>query len=223
MNNNFCWSLPTIEEIYNEYHKQTFYIKNGVYPKSIINFKKLYEDQRNVEYLNYFIEFLKRNRDTVNWKIYILALAKVLKTRYDLKYLGSFGGNKIYRDYLKTVNTKIDSEEVIISDIINSLKILSSYNKENNITFKEYFEIDSDTIPLALKHIYAGTISPYFYACFSPAILNKWFAYNDDVFFELFQVDKHEFLNTFIISKRDQIMQYTKVQELIFKFEQKLV
>ena len=43
------WKIPTIEEIYNEYHKQTFFIRNGVYPKTIQNFTSLYEDERKVQ------------------------------------------------------------------------------------------------------------------------------------------------------------------------------
>lgn len=84
------WKIPTVEEIYNEYHKQTFFIRNGVYPKTIHNFESLYEDERKVQQIKYFIEFIKRNRASVDWKLYILALTKVLKNRYDLKYLGSF-------------------------------------------------------------------------------------------------------------------------------------
>ena len=73
------WKVPTVEEIYNEYHKQTFYIRNGVYPKTIQNFKSLYDDPRKVEHIKFFIEFLKRNRASVDWKLYILSLSKVLK------------------------------------------------------------------------------------------------------------------------------------------------
>ena len=94
------WKIPTIEEVYNEYHKQTFYIRNGVYPRTIQDYSSLYADKNKVEKLKKFIEVLKRNRASIDWKLYILALAKVFQIRYDLKYLGSFAGNKIYRDYI---------------------------------------------------------------------------------------------------------------------------
>ena len=92
------FSVPTVEMIYNEYHKQTFYAKNGVYPKTIKNFSNLYNDETKVEYINYFIEFLKRNNGLVDWKLYIKALAQVFKQSNNLKFLGSFKGNKIYMD-----------------------------------------------------------------------------------------------------------------------------
>ena len=52
------WKIPTIEQVYNEYHKQTFFVRNGVYPKTIQNYETLYQDQRKVEQLKYFIEFI---------------------------------------------------------------------------------------------------------------------------------------------------------------------
>ena len=59
----------------------------GVYPKTIQNFDNLYKDERKVQILKYFLTFLERNRTSVDWKLYILALAKVFGNRYDLKYL----------------------------------------------------------------------------------------------------------------------------------------
>lgn len=215
------WNIPTIEQVYNEYHKQTFFVRNGVYPKTIQNFESLYQDTRKVEQIKYFIEFIKRNRASVDWKIYILALAKVLKNRYDLKYLGSFGGNKIYRDYVKSLYIQKDNIDDIYNDIINSLTFLTSYLKENQMTFIDYFKEDQHIIPLALKHIYAGTISLYFYACFSQEMLGRLFDYPDDVFQELFQLNKYEFLDTYIISKRNVLLTNNRTQMLIKKLEDK--
>lgn len=215
------WNIPTIEQVYNEYHKQTFYVRNGVYPKTIQNFDSLYDDQRKVEQIKYFIEFIKRNRASVDWKIYILALAKVLKNRYDLKYLGSFGGNKIYRDYVKSLYIQKDNIDDIYNDIINSIIFLSNFLKESNLTFLQYFKEDENILPLSLKHIYAGTISLYFYACFSQELLSKFFDYPDDVFLELFKLSKYEFLDTYIVSKRNVLLTNIKTQKLITQIEQK--
>jgi hypothetical protein len=215
------WKIPSIEEIYNEYHKQTFYIRNGVYPKTIQNFKSLYEDPRKVEHIKYFIEFLNRNRASVDWKLYIQALAKVTGNRFDLKYLGTFAGNKVYRDYVKSLHTNKDNINDIYNDIINTLTVLTGYLKENNLTFIDYFDQDRMLLPLSLKHIYAGTISLYFYACFSQNVLAKWFSYPDDVFQELFQLSKYEFLDTYIVSKRNTLLTNVKTQSLIEKLETK--
>jgi hypothetical protein len=215
------FKVPTIEEIYNEYHKQTFYIRNGVYPKTLKNFDSIYSDPTKLQFLKSFVAFLERNKSSVDWKLYILALAKVLRTRYDLQYLGSFKGNKIYRDYVKSLQGPKDGIEDIYSTIINSLTFLQAYIKESEISFMEYFDCGNKIIPDALNHIYAGTVSPYLWACFPHQTLAKWFNYPDDVFYELFHVSKYEFLQTWIINKREQILSIKKIQELICLLEQK--
>jgi effector-binding domain-containing protein len=130
------WKIPGIEEIYNEYHKQTFFIRNGVYPRTIKNFENLYNDQRKVDHIKYFITFLERNRDTVDWKLYILALAKVLRSSFELKHLGKFGANKIYRDYVKSlqIEKNIKNYNIELSKI-NYL--LEENNMKNEIFIKD--------------------------------------------------------------------------------------
>jgi hypothetical protein len=217
------FSVPTVEMIYNEYHKQTFYAKNGVYPKTIKNFSNLYNDETKVEYINYFIEFLKRNNGLVDWKLYIKALAQVFKQSNNLKYLGTFKGNKIYRDYIASIQVNKTDENDIKSEIISSLQFLTAYNKENEITFKEYFDLDRDIIPVALKHVYSGTISVYFYACFPKEILARLFNYQEDVFQELFHLSKYEFLDSYFVSKRDNMLKYSNVLNIVNVIEEKII
>jgi hypothetical protein len=213
------WKIPGIEEIYNEYHKQTFFIRNGVYPRTIKNYDGLYSDQRKVDYIKYFITFLQRNRESVDWKLYILALAKVLRNSFELKHLGRFGANKIYRDYVKSLQVEKNNSEEIYQEILNSITILSGYLKENELKWNEYLELDQPIIPVVLKHIYAGSVSLYFYACFPEHVLNKWFNYSDDCFQELFKLSKTEFLNIYIFSKRKTVLNNLKIQKLIEKLE----
>ena len=215
--------LPTVEMVYNEYHKQTFYAKNGVYPKTIKNYNNLYNDETKMEYINYFIEFLKRNNGLVDWKLYIKALAQVFKQSNNLKYLGTFKGNKIYRDYIASLQVRKNDEGTIKSDIISSLQFLTAYNKEAGITFKEYFDLDSDLIPIALKHVYSGTVSVYFYACFPKEILARLFSYQEDVFQELFNLSKYEFLDSYFVSKRDNILSYPNLLNIVNVIEEKII
>ena len=217
------FNIPTPEVIYNEYHKQTFYAKNGVYPKTIKNFNNFHNDEIKVQHINYFIDFLKRNNGLVDWKLYIKALAIVLKHSFDLKYLGTFKGNKIYRDYISSLQVQKDNVNEIQSDIIAALKFLTTYIKENNIKFKEYFDLDKDIIPVALKHIYSGTVSVYFYACFPKNILARLFDYSDDIFQELFHLTKYEFLDTYFVSKRDKILSYPNLLNLVQTIEEKII
>lgn len=213
------FKLPTLEEVYNEFHKQKFFMRNGVYPRTIKNFKSLYEDERKVQHIKFFLEFLNRNRSAVDWKLYILALAKVLNQRFELKHLGTFGGNKIYRDYIKSINLDNSNIDEIYNNIVSTLVFLNGFLKENEMSFFEYFNDDAELIPLSLKHVYAGTISIYFYACFPSHVLAKWFNYPDDVFQELFQLNKYEFLDKYFVTHRNLLLTNNKTQQLVMKLE----
>ena len=215
------WKIPTIEEIYNEFHKQTFFIRNGVYPRAIKNFEKIYTDERKLNHLKYFVKFLERNRETVDWKLYIFALAKVLKTSFELKHLGKFAANKIYRDYIASLQVDKDNVEIIYNEIVNSLKVLSGYLKENELTWEEYLILNDNIIPTVLKHIYAGSVSLYFYACFPLHVLNKWFNYPDDCFQELFKLNKTEFISVYFENKHNILLKTPRLIALISKLETK--
>jgi hypothetical protein len=75
--------FPTIEEIYNYYHNQTFFITKGFYPKTVKNFDNLVSDS-DKELLRKFQNFLKRNIDIIDWKLYIKSLAQYFKRRFEL-------------------------------------------------------------------------------------------------------------------------------------------
>lgn len=214
--------IPTIEEIYNEYHRQTFYFTNGVYPRSIKNFDRILSDKSKKEYLLRFQNTIKRNRDSINWKIYIYACASLLRSRFDLKILGSLAGNKLYRNYINYKLTEEQKSQDIFDEIINSLKFLNLTLTTNNMDINQYFMEDITTIPLSLKHIYAGTMSVYFYSAINPSIVYSWFYnYNNDVFQDLFHMDKQDFMDNIIMTKRDKIIKYPKIREICDKLDKK--
>ena len=213
--------IPTIEEIYNEYHKQTFYFMNGVYPRTIKNFDKILSDNKKKEQLLKFQNLIARNRESLDWKLYIYACASMLKQRFDLKILGSLAGNKLYRNYIKYTYNLEKSEQEIYDEIINSLKFLNMYFKSNNYTIKDYFLDGINTFPLSLKHLYAGTISINFYAALLPNLVYTVFSnYPDDVYSEFFQMTKDELLEI-INNKRNKIISFKKLRLVCDKLEQK--
>lgn len=95
------YQIPSLEQIYNEYHKQTFFAMNGTYPKTIVNYDKFLKNQNAVELVKKFQNLLARNRDAIDWKLYIEALAQHFKTRFDLRYLSNLAGIKTYRSYVQ--------------------------------------------------------------------------------------------------------------------------
>lgn len=216
------YKVPSIEEIYNEYHKQTFFIMNGVYPRSIKNFDKILSDKKKKEFLLRFQNMIQRNMDSINWKLYIYACASLLKNRFDLKILGSLAGNKLYRNYINYILTEEQQFQYIYDELIRSLKFLNFYLKENNLTIETYLTNNIEILPLSLRHIYSGTISIYFYAAINPYKVYTWFnQYTDDSFQELFKMSKENFLNNLLEAKRLELLKYSKLRDICDKLDKK--
>ena len=199
--------IPTIEEIYEEYYRETFFAERQIYPQRLKRFDKLL-DASKTEILNRFQNFIKRNFGLVDWKLYIKACAQYFKRKFDLNILGSLNGNKIYRSYISYNKTSDDKDTASIKDdIVNTIKFIKEFAKENDISIKEYFLNRDDLIPIVLKHIYSGTTSLFFYACLNHDVNFLIFSdVPDDVFYELFNCSRNEFLNMLISTKRDVIL-----------------
>ena len=212
--------IPSIEQIYNTYHKWTMYFYKGIFPKQITNFDKVFEIEGRKEQLQKFQNFLKRNGSLVDWNIYIYAIARLTKIRFPLNLLGSLKGTRIYRDYINlTFNEEVEQQQ-IYDEIVRSIKNLNYTLKELNINFKQYFEMDNSLIPLSIKHLYSGYISPYFYSCFPGSFLNKTLiTYLDDVYIEMFQQNKFDYINNVIVRKRSIMLRYENIRTLVAKVE----
>lgn len=208
--------IPSIQEIYNCYHRETFFAAKSFYPKAIKNFDKIITPDKK-ELLKRFQSFIKRNNDLIDWKIYVKACAQYFKRNFDLKILGSLNGNKIYRTYVSYKKLSDErTQDEIYDDILNSLKFLKDYVKLNEMTMAEYFKDRSTTIPISLKHIYSGAVSEYLYACFNESTVFKMFSdIPDDVFFELFNYSRNDFFEFGISVKRQKIICMSKIFNII--------
>ena len=214
------YQIPSLEQIYNEYHKQTFFVMNGTYPKTIVNYDKFLKNQNAVELVKKFQNLLARNRDAIDWKLYIEALAQHFKTRFDLRYLSNLAGIKTYRSYVQSKFQNTDDETKIYNQIVASLVFLSGYLKANELTIQEYYNLDIQTIPVALKHIYAGTVSLYFYAALDPYKVGfEMLNYSNDLFLQYFSMNKDQFMENYIINKHKEILKYKKIKEIMEKLQ----
>ena len=214
------YQIPSLEQIYNEYHKQTFFAMNGTYPKTIVNYDKFLKNQNAVELVKKFQNLLARNRDAIDWKLYIEALAQHFKTRFDLRYLSNLAGIKTYRSYVQDKFQNTDDETKIYNQIVASLVFLSGYLKANELTIQEYYNLDIQTIPVALKHIYAGTVSLYFYAALDPYKVGfEMLNYSNDLFLQYFSMNKDQFMENYIINKHKEILKYKKIKEIMEKLQ----
>lgn len=214
--------IPTIEEIYEEYHREVFFATKSIYPRRLKNFDKIIDSEKK-ELLTRFQSFIKRNFGSVDWKLYIKACARYYKRKFDLKILGSLNGNKIYRMYVSYSKLSDEqSTDEIYDDIINSIKFIKDFSDENSISVKEYFLDRSSVVPIIIKHIYAGTVSLYFYACLDFNVnFNIFKDIPDDVFYEMFNVSRNEFLENFIKSKHDIIICKSKIFNIINNINKK--
>ena len=213
--------IPSIEEIYNYYHRTTMFEMKGFYPRSIKNFEKCLTDS-NKELLTKFQNFIIKNGSMINWKLYILSLAKYYKNRFDLKILGSLAGTKIYKQYVNFINSPENlTEKELKEQLVNSLFFLVSYIKDENTTLKEYFNLNSNIIPVYIKHINSGSVSKILYSCFSWDIRVKMFFNTpDDIFYEFFGISKNQFIEI-LEEQRKIILKYKSIQEIIKKIENK--
>jgi hypothetical protein len=194
----------------------------GIYPRSIKNFSSILNKQ-NVELLLRFQNMIKRNYDMIDWKLYIKACAQYFKYRFDLKILGSLQGNKIYRSFLRYKNLNVEkSNDEIKNEIILSLKFLINYLHESNLNLLEYLNDRSNVIPIMLKHLYSGSVSSYFYACLDQSKIFRIFHdFPDDVFYELFNCTRNEYLDNCILNKRDKIICISNLKDIINKINEK--
>lgn len=213
------WTIPTIEEIYNEYHKQKFFQRNGIYPKTIKNFDSLLNDSKKKEFLLRFQNMIKRNRNVVNWKLYILAIAEVTQGNFDLSILGTLKGTKIYRGYIEYKQKKNLEEVDILNEVKRSLAVISNYVGAQEIKLKDYYYENFETSPVALQHIFSDLVSPYLYAILPSQLAYKLLNYNDECFYDLFKCDKNEFFETVINPLHDNALKYKKIQEAAIKIE----
>lgn len=221
---NIFYKVPTIEEIYNVYHGETMYAMKGIYPRPIKNFNNVL-DKNNIEFLLRFQNVIKRNYESIDWRLYIKACAQYFKYRFDLKILGSLKGNKIYRNFLRYKNIKLESSnDEIYNEIISSLKFLTTYLNESELSLNDYLKNRETLIPIFLKHIYAGSVSIYLYACLEQnKIFKIFFDIPDDIFFELFNCSRNEYLENCIFKCRDKIICISKFSEIINKINSKFL
>ena len=162
---------------------------------------------------------IKRNRNVVNWKLYILAIAEVTQGNFDLSILGTLKGTKIYRGYIEYKQKKNLEETDIINEIKRSLAVISNYIGAQDIKLKEYYCENFETSPIALQHIFSDLVSPYLYAILPSQLAYKLLNYNDECFYDLFKCDKNDFFETVINPLHDNALKYKKVQEIAIKIE----
>ena len=151
----------TILDLYNEFRKQTFFVKKNIYPKPV----KSLENISNQEQLVHFEKFkvmVESNAGMIDWRLYIKSLAIHYKGWFKPSKLNSLKAIKIYKTYVILENEN-KSGNIIYRNVLDSIKFIVNYCKENNIkNFDDYINDNITIIPTILKHHKAGSISSNF-------------------------------------------------------------
>jgi len=144
--------------IYNEYHKQTFFITKNFYPRRVTNFEK-HKDNPNWVHFQKLAEIIYRSGNHIDYRIYISALIDFYKNKFDPSILHHPKSIKIYKNYVNIINTAKDNAADVQPLIIDNLKFICNYCADNNLTINDYFEKDKYLIPILAKHFSSGSVS----------------------------------------------------------------
>ena len=153
----------TPEQIYQLYHKYTFFFKNNTYPRVIENFDNAKEKDTWI-YFTRCSDMIDRNAGQINPDIYVYSIAKFFEGWFDPKILTSPKGIKIYKSHVELINLN-NEKEAIEKGVLHSIKFVNTFCHENNINnFNEYINHNKEIIPTLLKHYNAGSITIHFLA-----------------------------------------------------------
>ena len=194
------------EEIYSEYYKQSFFKKQGFYPKELKNFDTDFFNSHKDNFEKF--ANLCNSSGIIYHKIFIKALIYSFGPWFDCKLLGSQKGIKCYKNYIELINNSNNSE-IILSLLKSSISFIIKYCKENNLkNFDDYLYENQFLIPTLAKHYKSGAIS-IFLLTSVPNILDLIKNFASDVqetFFYEFTEKYEELRSRLIINKDVQII-----------------
>ncbi len=153
--------FPNPEEIYSYYHSEAFKLKNGFYPKNIIDFSKI-KNNPNWIYFEKFSKMVENSCNLINWRLYIKSLISFYKGYFNPKILCSQSSIKIYKTEIQLLEQDSNIKN-IEKRVDESIKNIIKYMKENNFSnLNQYLLENSELFPTLSKHLYSGFISKYF-------------------------------------------------------------
>jgi len=151
----------TAEEIYQSYHKYSFYFKKGIHPKTIKNFSNV-KSKPDWIYFEKCASLVNNNAGQVNHNLLVYSLCKFFEGRFNCKMLIHPKGLKIYKTFIETINQSNDSK-TIEKGIIKSIQFITMFCIDHNIKdFNDYIYHNYELIGSLLKHYKAGSITKHF-------------------------------------------------------------
>lgn len=207
----------TIETLYNEYHRETFKVQHGFYPRQIKNFNL---DDSKKEFLNRFLRFCKKNVLTINPTLYIRACAEFFKYPFKMSVLGSLKGTRIYNEYISLHKEYMsDTDDFIVDAIKTSFITINNWLDENeNASVLDYFRSESGILPTFVFDLANRKISPYIFACIHTKEFKKMCSGIDDfAFSENVLLSVEEFMTDILEKKRIAMFRSERLRRLFDK------
>ena len=217
--------MITAEQLYNYYHKMTFFHEKGIYPRAVVDFT-------NAKSKDYWKDFEKavelvNSNPNIDYRTLVDSLASTFKNRFDPVLLHHPKGMKIYNGYVKIRNmgeSVTDVENIVKTDMMNvSLEIIQY---EIN-SLDEYLNYNRDIIPLAAIHYGNGLTSSFFMATI-PDILDILDGYSQDIkeeyfmgFIENYDITRDKILKTESLRKISD--NFYKIMDSVIKKTQETV
>lgn len=155
--------MITPEEIYQEWHRQTFQNSRGIYPRTVQNFNNVQQSDKWV-YFKKLADIVNNGNGIIDYKMYIKSICDAYPSQgIHPSILTNQKGFKIYRNFINICNTHTDLIS-IKKNILENINFIINYCKENKINrFTDYINDDS-LIPKLVMHFNSGNVSIYFLA-----------------------------------------------------------
>ena len=115
----------TAEDIYQAYHKYSFYFSKGVYPKVVKNFKTA-RDKPDWIYFEKCADLVNNNVGQVNYKLLVYSLCQMYEGRFNVKMLIHPKGLKVYRAFIQTVNES-NNPKIIENGVLKSIQFVTLF------------------------------------------------------------------------------------------------
>ena len=183
----------SFEDVVNIYVSEMNKFRGITFTRRIKNYEKYEKDRDHFESLANKINNLN---GLVDLRLLCRALTKSYNGYYQPSELCSLRAFRIYREYVAANNVNDTDESLYELKIKDSLKFLLDYMFRNSIcSLEDYFNINRDTTPIFVKHIYSGSLDYSFVACFDD-IIGIISMYPKDIVTEFLPNFQHKYITT---------------------------
>lgn len=148
----------TAEDIYQEFHAQTFFASHEIYPKKIVNFDEIKARPEWV-YFEKLKDMIDRSHGMIDVKLFLEALSKYYEQRFDPANLIKLKSIKIYKNYVLERNHEKELKNCFPLILTSINNIVDECREKGLKTLDDYFGYGRELMPLLVKDLSNGRIT----------------------------------------------------------------